>query len=168
VDESELMTSLFQWVRRTFSDVKVIWDNQGEARPPKPYVLLSLTSGPTKRGYDDQSVLNDNKTEYSGAREIMMSVNYLGSGALIELSRLQTEIEFDSGIDFLLDRGLSVVRDGGIRDLTKALENSFESRAQMDVTLTYVAAAKDENSTVITEVEIQNEIDDTSSVIDAN
>lgn len=166
--DSQLMQSIYSWVKRVYPAEKVIWDRQGEVRPPKPYILLSITEGPTKRGYDDQRVDVDQKTVHSGAREFLASINYLGSDASSQLAKLQNAIEFQSQIDFLIGKGLSVIRDGGIRDLSKALENSFESRAQMDLTMCYVAAAKDEDSTTIVEVEIENEIDDTFNVIDTN
>lgn len=144
----------------------VIWENQAEARPPKPYCALLFITGPIRIGHDSEIVVTD-KTQVRGIREMVLSVNYFGTNALAEMSRLQTAFGFPSAREMLLRDNIVFVKETGLRDLSSLMENRFESRSQMDVMIRLTENVTDIDSTIVEAVILENDMDSSSVIIDS-
>ncbi len=139
----------------------VIWFFQSEHRPQKPYIGLNIISGPLLIGNDEEI-----SGEIRGEREITISVNFYGMGALASLSEFQTYLSFDSSRATLKQNNVVFIVDSGVRDLTQLVETSFESRAGMDLRFRYYATKTDPSFGYIGQVEIENGLDDSIVVIE--
>lgn len=136
--------------------VTVIWENQAEHRPKKPYISLNIISGPVKRGQDDILIDDLGRTTVSGLREMTVSTNYFGENAVGELGIVQTSFELPSVIEEFADQNICLVMDGGIKNLTSLMENRFETRAQMDIRFRVTDMMTDQNSTWVETVEAES------------
>jgi hypothetical protein len=145
--------------------VVIIWENQAEARPPKPYMSLQFITGPRKIGQDDEKVGLDGKVFKKGIRELTLSVNFMGQDAFWELSKLQEAITLPTARQMLLEDNLVLIRDNGVRDLTALMDNRFESRAQVDLDFRLTSEVKDLDSTVIETVILNNDLDNSTTQI---
>lgn len=165
IDFATLKKALYNWVK-TETDVTVIWMDQSEVRPPRPYVGLKLISGPLKLGTDD--LRQDNPGEFSvqGLRQFTLSVNAFGADSLALLSGLQTSTDKPTVIETLAADGIGIVQAGQIQDLTTGLDNRFESRHQMDVTLYGKDIETDADVGTIEDVELTEQVQGTTIVID--
>lgn len=131
---ADIRQAIYSWVR-TETNLTVIWKDQAEARPPRPYVALKLISGPRKRGHDDLRQAAG-VFEVHGQRHWTCSIEILGSGAMDTAMQLQTSLEDPSIQEALSAKGLAYKRAENAQDLSKVLDTSIESRAQMDVFFT--------------------------------
>ena len=147
------------------TEATVIWENQAEARPPKPYCSLLFITGATRLGHDSEFVEGE-KVKLKGMREMILSVNYFGTNAIAELSKVQTAFGFPSAREMLLRDNIVFVEETGMRDLSALMENRFESRAQMDVRFRLTDSDIDLDSTIVEAVELENDIDNSAVTID--
>ena len=147
------------------TEAVVIWENQAEARPPKPYCSLLFITGAIRIGHDSEYVEGDN-VAVKGERELILSVNYFGENSMYELSRVQTAFGFPSAREMLLKDNIVFVQETGMRDLSALMENRFESRSQMDVRFRVTEGAIDLDSTIVEAVELNNDIDNSSVNLD--
>lgn len=146
--------------------VNVIWENQAEARPPKPYISLHIIGGPRMIGCDDEVVDPiDSKVFLIGMRELSLSCNFFGENAYAELGRVQESLGLPTAVEMFLKDNIVFVSDTGIKDLSALMENRFESRAQMDLKFRLTNKVKDYDSTVIESVILNNDLDGTTTTI---
>ena len=155
---ADIRQGIYNWVR-TESNLTVIWADQSEVRPPRPYVALKLISGPRRRGHDDLRQNGLGVFEVHGQRQWTCSVNVIGSGAMDTIMLLQDSLEKPSVQDSLRVKKLAFVKAEVAQDATLELDTGYESRAQMDVFFTSTALLEDTNTTNIENVELENEID---------
>lgn len=148
------------------SGATIIWENQAEARPAKPYISLHIISGPNLVGNPDEYVdRTDDKVVQTGMRTFTLSVNYFGQDAFSELAKVQESLCLPTANELLSQQDLVLVRDNGISDLSALMENRFESRCQMDLVFRTTVTVKDQDTTVIETVELSNDLDHTMTVI---
>jgi hypothetical protein len=147
------------------TEATVIWENQAEARPPKPYCSLLFITGTTRLGHDSEFVEGE-KVKVKGMREMILSVNYFGTNAMAELSRVQTALGFPTAREMLLKDNIVFVTESGMRDLSALMENRFESRAQMDVRIRITDSDIDLDSTIVETVQLENDIDNSVVTLD--
>lgn len=128
---ADIRQAIYNWVK-VESDLTVIWKDQSEARPPRPYIALKLISGPRKVGHDDlrQGIVG---VEVHGQRHWTCSIDVIGAGAMDMISQLQTSLEDPEVLAGLRARGLAVIKSEDAVDLTTPLDTGFETRAKMDV-----------------------------------
>lgn len=167
INDAIFRNKLYAVVRKyILPEAKIIFAEQAEARPQKPYCTLKLISGPVRVGHDIERVSQDEFVEVAGVREFVYSINYYGENALQELSRLQTSFQFPTARELFLQVGMVYVQDEAApRDLTILQENKFESRAQMDVRFRANGSLKDLDREVIETAILVSEIDNTETII---
>lgn len=166
INDAITKKSVYDLIRKYIKpEATVIWENQAEARPPKPYCSLLFITGAIRLGHDNEFVDAD-KVKVKGERELILSVNYFGTNAMSELSAVQTAFGFPSAREMLLKDNIVFVEETGMRDLSSLMENRFESRAQMDVRFRLTEEAIDLDSTVVEEVQLNNDMDNSSVNLD--
>ncbi|WP_448510320.1 phage neck terminator protein [Immundisolibacter sp.] len=166
ISMTTLQTAIYNLFNKYKSaGVTIIWANQAEARPEKPYVSLQIIMGPKKIGYDDELVGADNKVARRGVRELTVSVNYFGAEALTKMASFQESIELPTAREMLRVTNLVLVRSTSPRDLSALMENRFETRAQMDVDFRLSSEVKDLDSTYIESVILSNDLDNSINEI---
>lgn len=167
ISDALLKKSVYDVIRKYINPAAVIiWANQAEARPEKPYCSLLFTTGPIQIG-DDSEVVDNNQLEYRGIREMNLSVNYYGVEAMRQLGILATALGFNGATEMLIVNGLVAVDSTAPRDLSALLENKFETRAQMDIRFRLLEKAKDPDSGIIEATILENDLDSSSVTIDS-
>lgn len=153
----EIKDAIYTWASSNVT-AQVIWAEQEGPRPERPYLTLKLITGPTKTMAIDNFKYDNDLTKFvlNGDRSVVLSINAFGNDAFDLLATLQNSLDDPTVIDELFENSLSILDDGDIRDVTLALETSFETRAVMEVTFGY--AHKRETSVVdIQKVELEGD-----------
>jgi len=133
---SSLQLALYNWISTT-SGITTIWSFANAPQPPLPYITLNLLNI-NSTGPDYETPPNDNgEAALFGNRELVLEVNYYGSGGIDVLEKLRTSIQqFDikqtlnaAGIVFI-DRELS-------QNLTFLQDSLYEERHLMEFRFRY-------------------------------
>ena len=137
---------------------QIIWADQAEARPQKPYVTLKILSTPTP--LEEDLMNNLGQTAIKQSSDFTVSVNYYGERAFTRLARLIAAAEFPTQTEKWDLANVSYKESSGIRDLTSLMETKFETRAQADLVFGNSDVIVDLESTYIETVEeVQQNID---------
>lgn len=147
-------------------DVVTIWADQSEVRPPRPYASMKLIAGPVVIANDEVRQPSTGVFAVAGLRQLTLSVNAFGEGAMEMMSRLQTALSKDSVADTLAAYDIAVTDVGAVQNLTTLLENRYETRAQMDIRF-YVSENENDSVTFIDSVEVTSEPDSDTDLIEA-
>jgi hypothetical protein len=132
--------AVYTWVA-TATGATTIFQHQAWPRPDPPYLTIRL-GVITHLGHDEERSFVDPgapdyaTVTYRGDREIAVSVQALGAGAL-ELARAAARALVTETTRSQLGAASLFVRGGipPINDLTALIETDWEERAQFDVTL---------------------------------
>lgn len=139
---ANIEAAVYTWVQQA-TGATTIFADQARPRPATPYMVVKL-GGPTSVGHDEERSLSDPGAPsyatmtYRGDRELSVSVQALGAGAL-DLARaaaraLATETtRAQLATSGLCPRGVVPT----VNELTGLLETDFQERAQFDATLAF-------------------------------
>lgn len=163
IDWGETRRALISWVQ-TQIEIDCVWEDQGAPRPNLPFASAKIISGPRRKGTDELRRKSGPVYYVAGMRQITLSVQVYGAEALNKVSELQTSLEKPSVLGTLRSYGIAFVRAEAVNDTSTALDNRFESRAQMDVILS-VVDNDDDDIDYIANVEVANLVDDSTSTI---
>ena len=155
---SSIKTTLYTWASGAADPVKVIWADQGEHRPPKPYASIDL--GPPSKigGADEIRPQNDGTLRVVGIRQATVSVNTFGPNAFEIMTAFQSSLETPAVQETMRIGGVTFVDSSVIRDLSVPLESRFEQRAQMDITVRVVAIVSDTSTGYIEKTELTDQM----------
>jgi len=146
--------AVYEWAVNNFGDYAVIWENENGTKPAKPFVSLTIKSGPPFGGNDH--VRDGNRL--CGNRLLMVSVCVYSDDAIQNAMDLRTSLQLPTVIDFFDSANIGLTTAEGVNDLTQLLDNDvWESRAQFDFGI-LVASEKSFDSGDIAEVQTQNNI----------
>lgn len=149
--------AIYTWAKNNLG-VEAIWLDQSGPRVQKPYAGLKIITPLVAIGHDEIDVNDAGQVESRGVRELTVSVNVYGEGALDKMVSAHGRLELPSVQAKLRAAGLIYVSRTGVRDLTVPFETSFESRAQMDVRFRLSDALVDVETGSIEQVEITNDL----------
>lgn len=126
----------------------VVWSEQANPQPARPFATLKILSGPVRlspvdevrQSYNSGATLGQEITHtVVGQREITVSCQVFSdnvhgaSSARAVLAKAQTGL-FLPTIRYALNAvGLSVIASDAINDLTELVSNKFQSRANLDI-----------------------------------
>ena len=146
----------------------VQWSNQHLPEPVRPYVKLKRISI-VSHGMDEQRssvdlerVGEEVELQAVARREFTVSCHVyampaVGAATAADLmERAKIALSLESTIDAFTAAGISVVESGNIGDLSESGDNSWSSRAQMDVRF-HATATASERTTYIEKVELVDE-----------
>lgn len=112
---------------------------QNAPRPSGPYasvdIALITTKGWEESTYKDRTADIDIDEHIEGSREVMCSIQFYRDNAISNGSSIQTGIIRNSIQEKLRAAGLGLVSRSNVRDISEALENGWEYRAQLDIVL---------------------------------
>lgn len=142
--------AVYTWVQVSTGQT-VIFAEQGPPRPDTPYLTIKV-NGPVSVGFDEGRGLADPTgapdpavQTYRGEREVSVSVQAFGAGALdyarAAARALSTETTRSQlAAASLFHRGIVPA----VNELTELLETEFEERAQFDATLGFAEEYTDD------------------------
>jgi len=137
-----------------------IWSEQDAPQPPYPYASLNITSGPTKvAGLDEtrttydvgQLLGQEIGIETAGLREITLScqihARQLDATPANHprnlMSRAQSSLGMESFLSGLRVAGLSVIEEGPVQNVSEVVEDTWITRAMMDVRFGLAASVEE-------------------------
>lgn len=164
MNEGYIKKGLYDGVVAALPGIRVIWQDQNEPRPARPYFAMKILTGPLREGHDEEIMNEDDKMEMSGSRMISVSMNFYGTKALEGMAQVQSRLQWQSVRDILAKKNLVFVSDSGVRDLSQLLENQTETRSQMDATFRFTDTGVDEGVGIIERVEVA-QVDENGDVV---
>ncbi len=146
---------------------QVIFAHEAGDRPDKPFVTIKITAI-TRIGTDARNVSDsagDAEIEVVGNRELSVSVQVFGPGAMQFASAIQSATQTFSPLDKLRQAGVVFLRDNGMRDISAELETISEPRASLDLVFGVASTVIDSPGT-IDQVRITGDISDRDDAVD--
>lgn len=141
-------------------------------RPSVPYVLIHLMTIIPQGVAEHIDTLGANDTvdiDYSNLEEVVVSINVMRDDAVAtaftEATKIKDSLDRITIIDQLYNGGLGVVRAGAINDITTEVDKPWEPRAQFDCSF-YTRSLDEENIELIKKVQITNNLDGTTTIIE--
>lgn len=156
--------ALIDFCKRNGQIETVVWMNQRAPRPANTYIGLDIIAGPLKVGRDNIRYNGDNYF-IAGRREYTLSVNVYGRNANEIAALIVDSIEKPSTIEFFSINGIGFVEVSDVRILDQLLETDVEGRAQFDFRFATSRNNVDDETGIITQVELTNDINPVSTVI---
>jgi hypothetical protein len=145
--EEYLKETLFAWLQgiipglwvgtggtRPANVTEFVWHMEPGSRPLTPLLECRLTSD-TRIGRDYPSAPDAAKGSqiYTGVRDIMLYLNYMGEGAMTALKAIRNATHDRTKITYLQDRGIAFREAHPIVDAHVFLGTMPEDRAIMDM-----------------------------------
>lgn len=152
-DDAIIKKAIYTWLHKYKENGEtIIWADQAEARPQKPYITIKILATPTP--LEEDVVNDDGQTEVKQSTDFTLSVNYYGERAFNRLSRLIATAEFPTQTEKWNVANLAFKESSGVRDLTALMETKFETRAQADLVFATSDVIVDLESTYIETVDV--------------
>lgn len=127
-----IKTALHTWAVSVVA-VETIFANQNGNKPENPYCTL-LVQPVQFLGHDEYSIDTLGEITYIGQREISVSVQYFGTGAMQNAIDLSESLETFTAREGLQADGLVFVdRASAVNDLSEVEDTGFEERAGVDL-----------------------------------
>lgn len=167
IDNTAIENALITWANGQTGAVAIIAD-QSKPRPTTSYILIEIpafvpvgTAGTTETAQPTDLV----KIESSTTFDILVSLNFYRAGAFNNASILRDSFDSVSVIETLETAGLFFISTSDIRHIPDVVNKEFEERYQMDVSF-YIRSLADETIEQIKKIEITNELDDTTIIVE--
>lgn len=116
-------------------------------RPKTPYgdvdIVSDLSIGWEQRNFVNNGGDPDLTETIEGMREIMMSVNFYRDSAVDKARAVRTGLIRESIQEIFRAGKLGLIRRSDVREISEALENGWEERAQFDIVLSAVGSDSD-------------------------
>jgi hypothetical protein len=130
----QVQNGLVQWVTTNSLFNAVIWRNQNEVQPKRPYIDLFIRD--IHRPMNDIEtlpILNGDRTLY-GIRNFTLDVRLFGTwNALAQLDELLTTIQRRDSLAQLREHGITIVHCGDIIDTSSLEDSKFVERADAEI-----------------------------------
>jgi len=155
-------------VIKTLSTKDVIWANQNSNTPDGEFLSLKISS--TRFiGFSDwqgSPELQEDETfqvPTQGDREIVLSIQCISQNSMEILLDLVDKLNLTSQLELLASKKIAYIgMDGDIADITVQINNSFETRAAVDLVFRIsknYSSVTDNETEIVESVEIQGELD---------
>lgn len=138
-----IKAALISWLGATTTGFTLTYAHQNTPEPNGPYISINPGVSIGNIGMFDEAVFDTTTALYTvhAHRRLMVSIQALGAGALLALTSARDSLDRPTLYQsWFVDRGLSAI-PSEIRNLTGLKGSRYEQRAQMDLTITYLAAA---------------------------
>lgn len=129
-----LKTAIVEVIKE-LTNQTVIWSNQNANTPTGDYLALKLSSLRKGGGLDWEGKPNsEGVSETQGDRDVVLSVISVSKDSMQILADLIDKIELSKNLELLTSKKLAYVGlDGDIVDITTQINNSFETRAVVEL-----------------------------------
>lgn len=146
----------------------VIWANQNSNTPDGEFLSLKISStrfiGFTDwTGSPEEQEDQTFQTPTQGDREIVLSIQCISQNSMEILLDLVDKLNLNSYLELLASKKIAYIgMDGDIADITVQINNSFETRAAVDLVFRIsknYSSATDNETGIVESVEIAGELD---------
>lgn len=155
-------------VIKTLSTKDVIWANQNSNTPDGEFLSLKISS--TRFiGFSDwqgSPELQEDETFQTptqGDREIVLSIQCISQNSMEILLDLVDKLNLNSQLELLASKKIAYIgMDGDIADITVQINNSFETRAAVDLVFRIsknYSSVTDNETEIVESVELSGELD---------
>ena len=157
---AELKTAVWEWLDEQLDDLEeVIFGDQTAPQPPKPYATIRLLTV-TKLGLSDEllpTISSGGVQTIKAQRTAAFQIQFFGEDALQFAEDAKASLQKPSVLeDLFYAKGLAVIDDATVTNITALLETEFEDRAQLDVVFGYASTDTDDVGLIET-VEVEND-----------
>ena len=135
--------AVYNWYAKE-TKLSVIWEEQAEARPQRPYATLNIITGAVMVGEDDHRQDVSGKFTWEGQRKITVSCNIWSDTGLQTMADVQSSLRKASNQLAFNQAGIAPTDYGNVQKLSSLFGNRFEDRFQMDVIFTVVELINDD------------------------
>lgn len=161
IDWQPIEDAIYDWFTDN-SGINAFWAAHDSPQFEYPYGTLQLISGPSTIGSYDDKVQNNGTTtvtiEHVGIRNIVVSVQvdacpnpkHVINESRRLLERAQASLNLDSVCATLREANLAIVNIGDITTLDFSIDDTWISRANMDITLRLVSLVTEDVSAIDT------------------
>lgn len=149
----ELEDAIYDWIVSAIANTsitQVVWDKQDtqepgvNVRPPLPYVLLNIISGPVNVGSPTFKRKSEDIFTYSFTKTFVLSVQvYATESHLDVMSIILDAVELPSQISILNKGNLSIISTTEPVDISQFLETVNEFRVGVDMIMAYGSETDD-------------------------
>lgn len=156
--------AIYEWAKQEL-EMEFIWSDQNAHRPNKPYGSMKIIPGFSKIGATDNITHKlDGVFNVAGTREFTLSLNCYGDSALERANFVSSSIEKPTVIEKFSVAGLVVVKVEQVNDLSKLMDNAYETRSQIDIKFRLAQVVEDEIG-IIETVELKNNMNGKTTII---
>lgn len=129
-----LKTAIVEVIKQ-LTNQTVIWSNQNANTPSGDYLALKLSSLRKDGGLDWEGKPDANGiSQTQGDRDVVLSVISVSKDSMQILTDLIDKIELSKNLELLTSKKLAYIGlDGDIVDITTEINNSFETRAVVEL-----------------------------------
>lgn len=115
---------------------------QDAPRPVGPYATVDFVSdtgvGLSERTYANRGTDLDLDITHDSLRDVMFSINFYRDVAIDNARWVHLGLVRESVLLLLTSANIGLIRRSEVREISEALENGWEERAQMDIFLSIV------------------------------
>lgn len=131
--------------------VEVIFADQNQSRPDKPYVVIRLESM-VAIGIDEHRNVDDDTclSQIGGQRRMTVALDYLGPKPVERLTQASNSLEKVTVRQELYAEGIAVGDKNDIQNLTTFLETETEYRSRMDFFIYFSDEYEEDNGVIET------------------
>ncbi len=138
IDFAALQDAFFDWIDGLALSPaigsRIVWEDQKAPRPAKPYISLRITDF-AQIGRDAMSVKGNASGQVTivGNRELMLSFQCYGTGAMSILEAVRSSLERPTIIEYFFAKKIAGVDPGPVLDVARLIDDTIEERASMDI-----------------------------------
>lgn len=162
----QIEDAIYNWINGQLGK-QAIFAYPNAPRPTTPYVLINLfqiIQNGTEEGVGELQPDKSTNNTYSTLKEVTISINTYYAGALQSAHDIRNSLSLTAVLDQLWIDGLGFLNAGNIQYLPEEIDSIFEQRAQFDITFA-IRTEVIENIASVQNIELTNEIDETTIVL---
>jgi len=163
---TEIENIMYGWINGLLS-MTAIFAYPDAPRPTSSYVLINFLTDTKLGTHETDGVLQvDDSTNntYSSMNQTTFSINTYYDGAYQKAVDIQKSLMKLTVEEYLFDNGLGFIEMTQIQKIPELIDKKWEERAQFDISFS-VRRETTENIETIKKFEIENEIDNTTTII---
>jgi len=165
-----LKETLYAWISNTLN-IEVIYAYQNATALNHPYATIEINSikstGVPDKIFSEMLIDESVDIQYEQLKEAFCVINIYGDDAYNLAIELSNSIYMQSIIDLFVENNIGFIRISDIRNIKEIVRQEYEQRAQFDCFF-YIKLNVVENIETIQKIEITNQIDNTTTLIERN
>lgn len=136
-DSTTLKNGIYNWVTTIVPGVPCVWEYQNAPAPTLPYIGLNIARvSSIGMDFEDEPDNNGN-TSIWGNRELLLQLNYFGSGSLNAMEALYTSLRTEPTLDILHAAGLVYVNKMLQTNVVTLINSNYEERQLLELIFRY-------------------------------
>lgn len=164
---TDIENAIRDWIV-TETSVETIFAYPNAPRPKTQYVLVNMLTTSREGTHETIGEIQPNFStvnEYSSQKQVFVSINTYYTGAFQLAEEIINSLNKVTVYEDLYAKGLGYVVTSDIQKIDELIDENWEERAQFDITFNYRSSTTETIET-IQKVELTNELDGTTSIIE--